>query len=101
MLIAVLVAMWMSLRFPGFAADALREAQSAFDQRNYLQALNILDTLVGNGLGPPRALELRLRTYLRMGRPEKAVGDYNRLANLRAGLLGQLARFPDLSPTMP
>ena len=61
-------------------ADSLEEARTAYHQQKYAQALKVLDSLIGSGIGPPGALELRLRTYLNLRQSEKAVLDYFRLA---------------------
>jgi len=61
------------------AADPLGEARAAYEQQKFPQALTSLDPLIGKDVGPPGALELRMRTYLKMGQSEKAVGDYDRL----------------------
>lgn len=77
------------------AADALSEARAAYGQQKYEEALKILDPLVANGKAASEALELRVRTYLKLKQPEKAVPDYLRWADHRgkddARLLRELA----------
>src|SRR5713101_3584562 len=65
------------------SADTLSEARAAYDQQKYEQALKILDSLLSNHPSAAGALELRVRTYLKLKQPEKAVSDYLRWAEQR------------------
>src|SRR2546425_570718 len=80
---AVLACVWLSPSIASIAADSLDEARAAYQQQKYEQALKLLDTVIGNGVGPPGALELRIRTYLKLGQTDKAVEDYLRWADRR------------------
>src|SRR6266849_5755485 len=92
--IVVLICVWLSPSIASVAADPLDEARTAYPQQKYEQALKPLDALIGSGVGPPGALELRLRTFLKLGRTDKAVADYLRWADHRgkddAALLREL-----------
>src|SRR5438094_116724 len=72
--------MSVSLMWSGIAlaADALTDARSAFDQRKYEEALRILSAHLDKAGGDVNALELRVRTYLKLGQADKAVSDYLR-----------------------
>jgi len=91
---AVLACVWLSPSIASFAADPLDEARAAYQQQQYEQALKLLDPVIGSGIGPPGALELRLRTYLKLGQTDKAVEDYlhwtDRLGTDDVGLLREL-----------
>src|SRR5207302_39415 len=79
----VLACVWLSPSLATVAADSLEEARAAYQQQQYEQALKLLDPVIGNGVGPPGALELRVRTYLKLGQTDKAVEDYLRCADHR------------------
>src|SRR5437879_4877481 len=83
MAIAVLVCVWLSPSLATVAADPLDEARAAYQRQQYEQALKLLDPVIGSGIGPPGALKLRLRTFLKLGRTDKAVVDYLRWADHR------------------
>src|SRR5438093_12663835 len=94
MAIAVLVCVWLLPSITSIAADSLDEARAAYQRQQYKQALKLLDPVIGSGIGPPGALELRLRTYIKLGQTDKAVEDYLRWTDRRGtddvGLLREL-----------
>jgi len=79
----VLACVWLSPSIANSAADSLDEARAAYQHQKYEQALKFLDTVIGSGVGPPGALELRIRTRLKLGQTDKAVEDYLRWADRR------------------
>src|SRR5947208_16988175 len=83
MVLAVLASVWLSPSLVCMAADPLDEARTAYQKQQYEQVLNLLDPVIGNGVGPPGAMELRLRTYLKLGQTDKAAEDYLRWAKRR------------------
>ena len=76
-------------------ANLYKQLETAGGKIDQKQALKILDPLVANGKAVSDALELRVRTYLKLKQPEKAVPDYLRWADHRgqddARLLRELA----------
>ena len=78
MVLTVLASVWLSPSLVSMAADPLDEARTAYQQEQYEQAWKLLDPVIGNGFRPPGALDLRLRTYLKLGQTDKAVEDYLR-----------------------
>jgi HEAT repeat protein len=76
--------LWMTLgaaaagREPA-AASGLQDAQNAFDQGNYQQALDQLQQ-PDHRLLPAEARRLKIRAELRLGKPKEALLDYEQLA---------------------
>src|SRR5213080_2410126 len=56
---AVLACVWLSPSIANSAADSLDEALAAYQQQKYEQVLKLLDPVIGNGVGPPGALDHR------------------------------------------
>src|SRR5437016_2151641 len=82
---AVVIGLCLPLASAGVtvAADPLTDARAAFDTGRYEDALQILSSQLEKSGASPNALELRIRTYLKLGQPDKAVADYLRWSTRR------------------
>lgn len=60
-------------------AEVLREAQEAFEHKQYDRALALVDPLLQGGTGPLNAHELKVRSLIKLGRPMEALTEYERL----------------------
>ncbi|MGH7165645.1 MAG: hypothetical protein ACREIS_09005, partial [Nitrospiraceae bacterium] len=59
--------------------EALREAQAAFERKQYDRTLSLLEPLTTGGVGSREALTLKIHSLIRLGRLSDALGDYERL----------------------
>jgi HEAT repeat protein len=75
--------------------EALDAAQSAFDKKQYEEALKVLDRLGTQSDLSPAGLKLKTKTLLKLGRPKEALAEYDRLEKLvqqeDRGLLREVA----------
>ncbi|TKB72146.1 MAG: hypothetical protein E8D45_11080 [Nitrospira sp.] len=67
------------------SSAAIREAQSAFDKRQYPQALSLLESVTKGEGAPVEARRLKLRTLLQLGKPRDAVTEYERIERTLGG----------------
>jgi HEAT repeat protein len=61
---------------------ALKEAQAAFDKKEYQQALDQLVRAGKAGALPADGLRLKVRAQLHLGRPKEALQDYEHLSSM-------------------
>lgn len=61
------------------SSAAIREAQSAFDKRQYPQALSLLESVTKGEGAPVEARRLKLRTLLQLGKPLDAATEYEQI----------------------
>ena len=58
-------------------AEALQDAQAAFDKQQYDQALRLLDSLEKSGKGTPGDRRLKVKTLAKAGKPLDALAGYD------------------------
>ena len=60
-------------------SSSLQQAQTAFDKKQYAQALELLDQLTKQSTPTAEARRLRVKTLLKLGRPTDALGEYEQV----------------------
>jgi HEAT repeat protein len=64
---------------PAAQSDGLKDAQAAFNKRQYDQALQLIETLGKNGSSAPDVRRLKIRTLAKLGKPVDALAEYDAL----------------------
>lgn len=81
--LTILAALVGGLAIPAAAADrpagAVQEAQRAFDRKEFDRALALADALVQGPDAPQEAHRVKVRSLLRLGKPQDALKAYDRL----------------------
>ncbi len=71
--------LWAAGNEAGASPLQLQQAQAAFDKKQYSQALELLDQLTKQGTASKETRRLRVKTFLKLGRPADALGDYEQV----------------------
>src|SRR5436305_13542344 len=60
-------------------AEVLKEAQAAFDQKQYERTIQLVEPLAHDKTGPLDAGRLKVRSLVRLGHPTDALTEYERV----------------------
>jgi HEAT repeat protein len=82
--VCALLFVWTSGTDMGMAAAvkepaAMKEARAAFEQKRYERAMELLDRLSKESVLPVDGMRLKSRTFLKLGKPQEALREYDRL----------------------
>lgn len=78
-LLAFLSGAVLGLWPPAASASSVKEAQSAFDKKQYQQALDLVEQVVKEQGLQPETRRLKIRSLINLGRPKEALVEYEQL----------------------
>ncbi|MCE3222077.1 MAG: exported protein of unknown function, contains HEAT-like repeat [Nitrospira sp.] len=65
---------------PVVSARTVKEAQAAFDKRQYQETLDVIEQIVKDKGPQPETRRLKVRSLLHLGKPKEALTEYEQLA---------------------